>query len=520
MNIALLLEMAADGAGERIALGPRSGGTSYRELLRLARNSGKWLASQPGSRAGLLDGNSAAVPLLLFGSALAGKAFVPVSYRLAADQLHAVLERLGQGVLVTAPDAALPVPLPEGLTITAREKFLGEVRDGASDSPTGIPAPEDIAALLFTSGTTGAPKAAVLRHRQLAAYIIGTVEFLSAEPGDAALISVPPYHIAGISGILSSVYAGRRIVQLDAFEARAWVRLVSEESVTHAMVVPTMLSRILDVLLADGERLPSLRHLSYGGGRMPSKTIETALRLLPHVDFVNAYGLTETSSTIAVLDPDDHRRFAAGDAASCRRLNSVGRPLPSVQIEIRWPGGNAVGPGVSGEVFVRGEQVAGEYLDGGRLTDGWFATRDAGYLDADGYLFLDGRLDDIIVRGGENLSPGEIEDVLVEHPAVCEAAVVGLPDPEWGEQVVAVVVLAAGAAVDAVVLQRWVRERLRGSRTPARVEFVPSLPYTETGKLLRRQVRAQIRVRLVFRHRARQRAVSVRRLPGNDRQHP
>ena len=196
--------------------------------------------------------------------------------------------------------------------------------------PARIPAPEDIAALLFTSGTTGAPKAAVLRQRQLAAYIIGTVEFLSAEPGEAALISVPPYHIAGISAILSSVYAGRRIVQLDAFEPRAWVRLVNDESVTHAMVVPTMLTRIIDVLLADGERLPSLRHLSYGGGRMPSKTIETALRLLPHVDFVNAYGLTETSSTIAVLGPDDHRRFAAGDArqpprAEFRRASAAER---------------------------------------------------------------------------------------------------------------------------------------------------------------------------------------------------
>ena len=496
MNIALLLEMAADGAGERVALGPRSGGASYRELLRLARNSGEWLASQPGQRAGLLDGNSAAVPLLLFGSALAGKAFAPVSYRLAAASLHAVLERFGPGVLVTAPDAALPVPLPGGLVVKAREQFLREVRRGAAGPSTRIPAAEDIAALLFTSGTTGAPKTAVLRQRQLAAYIIGTVEFLSAEPGEAALISVPPYHIAGISAILSSVYAGRRIVQLDAFEPRAWVRLVNEESVTHAMVVPTMLTRILDVLLADGERLPYLRHLSYGGGRMPSKTIETALRLLPHVDFVNAYGLTETSSTIAVLDPEDHRRFAAGGGAGRRRLNSVGRPLPGVRIEIRGPGGKAVGPGVSGEVFVRGEQVSGEYLDGARLDDGWFATRDAGYLDADGYLFLDGRLDDIIVRGGENLSPGEIEDVLLEHPAVREVAVVGLPDPEWGERVVAVVVPAAGAAQDAAVLQRWVRERLRGSRTPSRVEFVPSLPYTETGKLLRRQVRDQIHVRL------------------------
>jgi acyl-CoA synthetase (AMP-forming)/AMP-acid ligase II len=258
------------------------------------------------------------VPLLLFGSALARKPFVPVSYRLTADQLRAVLARLGPGILVAAPDAALPVPLPDGLVVRTREQFLATVRDGAADLSTPSPAPEDIAALLFASGTTGAPKAAVLRQRQLAAYIINTVEFLGAEPEEAALISVPPYHIAGISAILSSVYAGRRIVQLEAFEPRAWVRLVNDEHVTHAMVVPTMLTRIVDVLLADRESVPSLRHLSYGGGRMPAKTIETALRLLPHIDFVNAYGLTETSSTIAVLGPGDHRasRPAATRAAA------------------------------------------------------------------------------------------------------------------------------------------------------------------------------------------------------------
>ena len=231
-----------------------------------------------------------------------------------------------------------------------------------------------------------------------------------------------------------------------------------------------------------------------GAAGCRAKTIETALRLLPHVDFVNAYGLTETSSTITVLGPGDHRRFAAGDAAGRRRLSSVGRPLPSIELEIRGPDGAPVSPGVSGEVFVRGEQVAGEYLDAARPDGdgGWFATRDAAYLDEEGYLFLDGRLDDIIVRGGENLSPSEIEDVLLEHPAVREAAVIGLPDLEWGEQVVAVVVPVAPGATDAAALQQWVRSRLRSSRTPSRVEFRPALPYTDTGKLLRRKLREQL----------------------------
>jgi acyl-CoA synthetase (AMP-forming)/AMP-acid ligase II len=453
-----------------------------------------------------MDGNSAAVPLLLFGSALAGRTFVPISYRLAPEQLSAVLARLAPGLLVTAGATQAPDPLPAGLTVRTRDEMLAAVRSGearsstagsgAASGPGTATDPDAAAALLFTSGTTGAPKAAVLRHRQLVAYIIASVEFLGAGADEAALISVPPYHIAGISGVLSNVYSGRRIVQLEVFDPASWVAVANAERITHAMVVPTMLGRILGVIRESGDPVPSLRHLSYGGGRMPAHTIELALRLLPRVDFVNAYGLTETSSTIAVLGPEDHRRFAASDdPAARRRLGSVGRPLPSVEIEVRAPDGAAAGPGLIGEIFVRGEQVAGEYLDGSRLdAGGWFATRDEGFLDDDGYLFLAGRLDDVIVRGGENLSPGEIEDVLLAHPAVREVAVIGLPDPEWGEQVVAAVVPEAGASPDAPALQRWVRERLRSSRTPSRVEFIPALPYTETGKVLRRMLREQLGV--------------------------
>jgi acyl-CoA synthetase (AMP-forming)/AMP-acid ligase II len=493
MNIALLLEMAADGAGDRVALGSRSGGFSYRELLRLARNTAGWLARQQGARAALLDGNSPAVPLLLFGAALAGRQFAPVSYRLPAGQLRAVLGRLAPGVLVPGMNAVLPDSLPDGLSVWRREQLLAAAGKPADGGTLREADPDGVAVLLFTSGTSGEPKAAVLRHRQLVSYIIGSVEFLAADPDEAALVSVPPYHIAGVSAILSSVYAGRRIVQLETFDPKSWVQMVNDEHVTHAMVVPTMLARIVDYLTTTGERVPSLRHLSYGGGQMPAQTIETALELLPHADFVNAYGLTETSSTIAVLEPADHRMFASSaDPAERRRLGSVGRPLPTVEVEIRGPDGAPVGPGVSGEVFVRGEQVAGEYLDGSRRDgDGWFATRDAGSLDGAGYLFLHGRLDDVIVRGGENLSPGEIEDVLLAHPAVRDAAVIGLPDAEWGEQVVAVVVPADGAAADGTALQHWVRDRLRSSRTPSRVEFVPALPYNETGKLLRRRLRDQ-----------------------------
>jgi acyl-CoA synthetase (AMP-forming)/AMP-acid ligase II len=260
------------------------------------------------------------------------------------------------------------------------------------------------------------------------------------------------------------------------------------------MVVPTMLNRILDEIAADEEGLPSLRALSYGGGPMPAAVIERALALLPDVGFVNAYGLTETSSTIALLDPDDHRvAFASDDPAVRARLESVGRPLPSLEVSIRDSEGGVLDSGERGEIWVRGEQVSGEYLGrGGGPDEGWFNTRDAGHLDADGYLFVHGRLDDVIVRGGENLSPGEIERVLVEHPTVEAAAVVGIPDTEWGEKVVAAVVPATGADADEDELRDFVRERLRSTKTPERIDVRDELPFNETGKLLRRVLRDEL----------------------------
>jgi acyl-CoA synthetase (AMP-forming)/AMP-acid ligase II len=247
------------------------------------------------------------------------------------------------------------------------------------------------------------------------------------------------------------------------------------------------------VIEADGGEPPALRHLSYGGGPMPVPVLERAMRLLPDVGFVNAYGLTETASTISILTPEDHRAAAASDDPAVRaRLGSVGRPLPSIELEIRDPLGRPLPPGEPGEVWVRGEQVAGEYLDSGsRVTGGWFPTRDNGYLDEGGYLFLSGRLDDVIVRGGENISPGEIEDVLLDHPDVAEAAVVGVPDLQWGERIVAYVVARPGAAVTEADLQSLVRGRLRSTCMPERVTFVDALPYSETGKLLRRVLRGQ-----------------------------
>jgi acyl-CoA synthetase (AMP-forming)/AMP-acid ligase II len=258
-----------------------------------------------------------------------------------------------------------------------------------------------------------------------------------------------------------------------------------------------MPARIVELLeQRGGAALPALRAQSPGAGKLPQPVIARAMQLCPPTpDFTNASGLTETSSTLTVLGPDDHRVAAASDdEAVRRRLASVGRVLPGVEIEIRDEDGKAVAPGVRGEICVRGEQVSGEYLGKGSNvgSDGFFPTRDAGWMDEEGYLFLEGRADDIIVRGGENMSPGEIEDVLHEHPAVADVAVVGVPDEQWGEAVAAAVVLKKGLAVDADELREFVKAKLRSSRAPQHVVFRDELPYNETGKLLRRIIRDEL----------------------------
>jgi acyl-CoA synthetase (AMP-forming)/AMP-acid ligase II len=493
LRISLLVEMAGDALGDRPIVGSKRGGMSAADLLTKARRAAAWAKGKGVGRIGLIGANSDAVPVALMAASLSGLPFVPLNFRLADDRLRAILARVTPAVVVVDEGVADRVGSIEGVELVGRDEFLAMLDDPGLDVPVEEP-DEDIAVLLFTSGTTGEPKGAVLRHSNLSSYVLGTVEFLGAAEDEATLVSVPPYHIAGLMVILTSIYGGRRLFYLSSFDPEGWVETVRDECITQAMVVPTMLGRILDVLEASGEKLPALRAISYGGGRMPVPVIERALRLLPEVNFVNAYGLTETSSTVAVLTPEDHREAVASeDPAVRRRLGSVGKPIHTLELEVRDLNGDIAPPGVVGEIWVRGDQVSGEYLDrDDKSAGGWFRTRDSGWLDDSGYLFVEGRLDDVIVRGAENVSPGEIEEVLVEHPAVAEAAVVGVPDEEWGEHVAAAVVLEPGHEVTAEELRTWVRDRLRSSRTPHEIEFRDELPYNETGKLLRRVLRDEL----------------------------
>ncbi len=490
MQTTLLLDIAADACPDRKALV----GLDFASLRARAQSAASWLKECGADHAVFVGLNGNAVPLMLFASGMAGLPFVPINYRLSDADLCKLVARTAPAMVVVDDDMMSRIGPVEGVTLMPRSSFEARFLSGAAPDAKALAESEnDIAILLFTSGTTGDPKAAVLRHANLTSYVMSTVEFLGSGEDEAALVSVPPYHIAGISAILTSTYGGRRIVYLPAFTPESWVAAAAKERVTHAMVVPTMLDRILDVMSTTGETLPALRALSYGGGRMPESTIVRALKMLPQVDFVNAYGLTETSSTIALLGAEDHRiALASDDPKVRRRLGSVGQPLPSIELEIRAADGHICPPGQAGEVYVRGEQVSGEYLHKKSINeDGWFATNDGGWLDEDGYLFVDGRLDDVIVRGGENISPGEIEDILREHKDVADVAVLGLPDDQWGEKVAAVLV-SRSSAPDIEAMASLVRTRLRSTKTPEAWFFRDELPYNDTGKLLRRVLKAEL----------------------------
>jgi fatty-acyl-CoA synthase len=493
VRLHLLLEMACEADPDRVVIGSRASGITMAGLLAASRHAALWLCGRSGTTLAYVGLNGPAMPIALFGASLAGKPFSPLNYRLPDIDLRRLLERSAPAVVLCDADMHDRLQDIDGIDLVTIEAFLAATLAGEPvDAPEG--SDQEVAVLMFTSGTTSEPKSAILRHSNLVSYVLSTLELLGADEDEAALVSVPPYHIAGVSAVLTSTYIGRRMVQLAAFTPSDWVESVRNENVTHAMVVPTMLGRILDILEIRGETLPSLRALSYGGGRMPASVIARAMDMLPKVDFVNAYGLTETSSTVAILDAENHRIARASDDPDVRRrLSSVGQPLPTIELEVRDEAGICVPTGTIGEIWVRGDQVSGEYSHRtAKRADGWFPTSDSGWLDAGRFLYVEGRLDDIIVRGGENISACEVEDVIRLHPATDDVAVLGVPDEEWGEKLVAFVV--SNTLTSAEEYQQFVRTRLRSTRVPQQVIFRRELPYNETGKLLRRVLKAEMAI--------------------------
>src|SRR3954453_17375504 len=492
MNLSLLLDMACDGFGDRVVVGQRDGGLTPERMRALAVGGAQGIRDAGADAVVYLAVNGAVSPAAMFAAAAAGVPLVPVNYRMGAEQLDALLANHTAAFGIAGNDEYASTLQRAGLSTVSPEEFVsmsGAVAAGEADF---VP-PEAPAVVIYTSGSTSTPKGVVLRHHNLVSYVLGTVEFAGAGAEEAALISVPPYHIAAVANVITNLYAGRRALVLEQFAPEEWLTLVRDEGVTNALVVPTMLKRILD---AESDlSAPSLRTLAYGGAPMPVQVIERALEIWPKDDFVNAYGLTETSSTIAMLGPDDHRAALGSDDPAIRaRLSSVGTVLPGVELEIRNDNGEVLTAGHKGRICVRGEQVSAEYAGAGPAVDarGFFDTRDEGYLDDGGYLFVSGRADDTIIRGAENIAPAEIEDVLLRHAAVSDVAVVGIPHEEWGQSIAALVVLRADATAGADELREHVRSALRSSKTPDQIFFAAELPRTETGRLIRRHIVEQL----------------------------
>lgn len=490
MNISMLLDMAVDGFGDRVVVGTRDAGISTSRLKELAVAGAEVIRECGADAVVYLAVNGPAFPVAMFAAARAGVPLVPVNYRLGREQLDALLANHPRALGIADPNQE-EVLTRAGLSSRTPAQWLQQLTESEvtkADEDEILDA-DGAAVVIYTSGTTSAPKGVLLRHENLTSYVFGSVEFGNADDTDAALVSVPPYHIAAVANVITNLYAGRRTMVLEQFTPEQWLDTVRREGVTNALVVPTMLARIVD---SDADKsIPSLRGLAYGGAPMPARVIEQALRLWPEVGFVNAYGLTETSSTVAVLGPDEHRAaLGSGDERVRARLGSVGLPVPGVDIEIRDEKDAILGACEVGRICVAGDQVSAEYAGIGRMVDerGFFDTRDKGFLDEEGYLFVGGRVDDTIIRGAENIAPAEIEEVMLRHPAVSDVAVVGLPDEEWGQRIEAAVVLRPGTDVDGEELRAFVREALRSSKTPERIVYWDELPRTETGKLVRRHV--------------------------------
>jgi acyl-CoA synthetase (AMP-forming)/AMP-acid ligase II len=463
-----------------------------------------------GTRVAALDTNTHRYVEAYYAVAMLGGVFIPLNYRARLPELEHMLKSGRARVLLVgdrylAGVEALRDKLPD---LEALITFDETSRDYPSYDDLLSQAPEhedeaevddeDVSILMYTSGTTALPKGVMLTYQDFTAYVTANVELADGTPRGAALLCVPLYHIAGATNMMTTVWTGRRLVIMRQFEPRAWLDLVERERITHAFVVPTMLKQLLDQPDLARRDLARLEILSYGGAAMPFPVIRRALELFPPtVGFVNAFGQTETTSTLTLLGPEDHRLEGAPEDVErrLRRLTSIGRPLPDVEVRIVGEDGSALAPGEVGEICVRTPRVMKGYAgakESSLIADGWLPTRDMGWVDEDGYLFIAGRKDDMIIRGGENIAPAEVESVLQSHPAVDEAAVIGVPDVEWGQRVAAFVVLRPGASATAEALGEFCRQRLASFKKPEMVHFLAELPKNPMGKILRRDLRAQL----------------------------
>jgi acyl-CoA synthetase (AMP-forming)/AMP-acid ligase II len=476
VNIGFAIDPALEAVPDRPALVADGEICTYRQLetrIRQVTAALRELGVGRGDQVALVSLGSVLSVATIFAAARLGAAAAQMNAYLTRGELGQLTELVGARVGVAGErfteslESALPGPV-----LTEKTAFSSDSSDLPIISDPSV-TEDETALVLFTSGTTGLPKPISISHRVVAdrlAYYAKPIDPEAEQVVD--MMSAPIFHIAGTLGLFISLAQGKQLVLLPKFEAGEWLSLVERHRVTQTFVVPTMLRRILDHPQFSTTDLSSLRALSYGAAAAPVDLVRRAVEAFPDVDFSNTFGQTETLGAYAALTPDDHRR---GD-----RLNSVGRPLAGVDVKILdLVSGEPVAQGEVGELVVRARQ---------NTTEEWLHTGDTGWQDEEGYLYPTGRLSDTINRGGEKFGPVEVEEVLRAHPSVIDVGVVGVPDPELGERVGAVVVASEPVSADA--LARYCASQIATYKVPEYLEFVDELPTSALGKVTRADLRA------------------------------
>jgi acyl-CoA synthetase (AMP-forming)/AMP-acid ligase II len=480
---------AAERGGERAYWTPRRAWT-FAELWEAAGRVAAGLAQQGvgrGDRVACLTKHTAECVALVLGACRLGAVCMPVNWRLVPSEI-AYIVKDGTARFMMADRAFAPgVPVQ-----LVTEDFDAWTRGFTPLARGMAPALEDTALQLYSSGTTGLPKGVELTHRNLASGMMSAVPDAIGYRGkpDVMLNVLPTYHIAGVGvGLLTATRGGSSVLYPD-FDPAAVIAAIAEHRITHAFLVPAMIQFMLQAPGAARADYSSLKGISYGASPISDKVLLEALRTFK-CDFTQVYGLTETTGAITLLAPEDHDP----DGPKKHLLRSAGRPIENVELRVVEPGGvKECAEGAVGEVWIRSPQNMKGYWGNPKATasalmgEGWFRSGDAGYLK-DGYLFLHDRIKDMIISGGENIYPAEVENVLMQHPALADGAVIGVPDDTWGEAVKACVVLKPGAKASAAEIIEFMRSRIAHYKCPKSVDFLETIPRNPTGKILKRVLR-------------------------------
>ena len=516
MNTTEFLMVTNAIAPDREAIVFESNRLTYGDLNTRSNRLANALAGmgvQQGDRVALIEVNTNHCIETYFACAKLGAIYVPLNFRAKADELTYMIQDSGSSVVLaggryvsTVQDIKSEIGAVKHF-ISLDDKFDGwldyeQLLASAPDDDLFTEIDDsDMTILLFTAGTTGKPKGVMLLHQNFSEYVINNVTPAEPDVEEKNILTVPMYHIAGIQAVISSVYGGRTVVIQRQFDAEDWMRLVQEEQVDRAMMVPTMLKQLMDDEKFQQYDLSSLKVITYGAAPMPLEVIKRAIEAFPGCHFINAFGQTESAATITMLAPEDHviEGTAEEKEKKLKRLGSIGKPLADVEVRIMNEQGSLVGAGEVGEIVARGARIMKGYWKQEEATsaaidkDGWLHTGDLGYQDEDDYIFLAGRAKDMIKRGGEMISPEEVENVILTHPKVEDCAVIGVPDETWGERVRAVLVLKPDETVDEEEIVELCRSRLASFKKPESVVITDEIPRNPMGKILKRVLRGQVK---------------------------